>query len=102
MATLDAVQVADRLLEAVNVTHAAISTRSRTVMGLLTDFGRSVNFRWIIVPTGWSSEAARISLVGPPGRIGDRLAPWRESSVTTIICGLRPPEAMRTLAEAGS
>jgi F420-dependent oxidoreductase-like protein len=45
--------------------------------------------------------ADEVSLVGPPERIRDRLAPWRDSGVTTIICGLRQVEAMRTLAEAG-
>ena len=45
--------------------------------------------------------ADEVALVGPAARIRDRLAPWRESGVTTIICGLRQPEAMRTLAEAG-
>jgi alkanesulfonate monooxygenase SsuD/methylene tetrahydromethanopterin reductase-like flavin-dependent oxidoreductase (luciferase family) len=44
--------------------------------------------------------ADEVALVGPPARIRDRLAPWRESGVTTIICGLRQVEAMRTLAEA--
>jgi F420-dependent oxidoreductase-like protein len=41
-----------------------------------------------------------VALVGPAARIRDRLAPWRESGVTTMICGLRQPEAMRTLVEA--
>jgi len=45
--------------------------------------------------------ADEISLVGPPARIRDRLAPWRESGVTTMICALRQPEALRLLAEAG-
>ena len=44
--------------------------------------------------------ADEVSLVGPAARIRERLAPWRESGVTTMICGLRQPEAMRTLAEA--
>jgi F420-dependent oxidoreductase-like protein len=41
-----------------------------------------------------------VALVGPAARIRDRLAPWRESGVTTMICGLRQPEVMRTLVEA--
>ena len=45
--------------------------------------------------------ADEVSLVGPPGRIRDRLAAWREAGVTTLICGTRQVEAMRTLAEAG-
>jgi F420-dependent oxidoreductase-like protein len=44
--------------------------------------------------------ADEISLVGPPARIRERLAPWRESGVTTMICALRQPEALRLLAEA--
>ncbi len=45
--------------------------------------------------------ADEVSLVGPPARIRDRLAAWRESGVTTMICGLRQIEALRTLAETG-
>jgi F420-dependent oxidoreductase-like protein len=45
--------------------------------------------------------ADEVSLVGPPARIRDRLAPWRESGVTTMICGARQAEALRTVAEAG-
>jgi F420-dependent oxidoreductase-like protein len=45
--------------------------------------------------------ADEVSLVGPAARIRDRLAPWRESGITTMICGLRQPEALRTLAAAG-
>jgi F420-dependent oxidoreductase-like protein len=45
--------------------------------------------------------ADEVSLVGPAARIRDRLAPWRESGVTTMICGARQPEVLRTLAEAG-
>jgi len=46
--------------------------------------------------------ADEVSLVGPPARIRDRLGAWREAGVTTLICGTRQVEAMRTLAEAGS
>src|SRR6059036_1435914 len=45
--------------------------------------------------------ADEVSLVGPPGRIRARLAAWREAGVTTLICGTRQAEAMRTLVEAG-
>ena len=45
--------------------------------------------------------ADEVSLVGPPGRIRARLAAWREAGVTTLICGTRQVEAMRTLVEAG-
>jgi F420-dependent oxidoreductase-like protein len=44
--------------------------------------------------------ADEVSLVGPPDRIRARLAPWRESGVTTLVCGARQPEALRTVAEA--
>jgi F420-dependent oxidoreductase-like protein len=42
-----------------------------------------------------------VSLVGPAARIRDRLQPWRESGITTMICALRQPELLRTLAETG-
>ena len=45
--------------------------------------------------------ADEVSLVGPPARIRDRLAAWRDAGVTTLICGTRQVEAMRTLVEAG-
>jgi F420-dependent oxidoreductase-like protein len=45
--------------------------------------------------------ADEVALVGPAARIRDRLAPWRESGVGTMICGTRQVEALRTLAEAG-
>ena len=45
--------------------------------------------------------ADEVSLVGPAARIRDRLAAWRESGVTTMICGLRQVEALHTLADAG-
>ena len=45
--------------------------------------------------------ADEVSLVGPPARIRDRLGAWRESGATTLICGTRQAEAMRTLVEAG-
>ncbi len=43
--------------------------------------------------------ADEISLVGPPERIRDRLAAWRESPVTTLIAGTRDRAALRLLAE---
>src|SRR4029077_6576662 len=43
--------------------------------------------------------ADEISLVGPPERIRDRLAAWRESGVTTLICATMQIEAVRLLAE---
>jgi F420-dependent oxidoreductase-like protein len=45
--------------------------------------------------------ADEVSLVGPAARIRDRLGPWRDSGVTTIICGLRQVEALHTLAATG-
>lgn len=43
--------------------------------------------------------ADEVSLVGPPERIRDRLSAWRESGVTTVICGTMQVEAVRLLAE---
>jgi F420-dependent oxidoreductase-like protein len=43
--------------------------------------------------------ADEVSLVGPPERIRDRLAAWRESGVTTVICATMQIEAVRLLAE---
>jgi F420-dependent oxidoreductase-like protein len=40
-----------------------------------------------------------VSLVGPKERIAERLAAWRETSVTTLVLGTPQPEALRTLAE---
>jgi len=45
--------------------------------------------------------ADEVSRVGPPARIRDRLGAWRESGATTLICGTRQAEAMRTLVEVG-
>jgi len=46
--------------------------------------------------------ADEVSLVGPKERMRDRLAAWRESGVTTLICALMQIEALRTLAEIGA
>jgi F420-dependent oxidoreductase-like protein len=46
--------------------------------------------------------ADEVSLVGPPERIRDRLAAWRESSVQTVVCGTRQIDALRLLAEAAA
>ena len=43
-----------------------------------------------------------VSLVGPKERIRDRLAAWRESNVTTMICATMQIEAVRLLAELGA
>jgi len=45
--------------------------------------------------------ADEVSLVGPKERIRDRLAAWRDSPVTTMICGLMQAEALHAIAEAG-
>ncbi|MBX7160239.1 MAG: LLM class F420-dependent oxidoreductase [Acidimicrobiia bacterium] len=39
------------------------------------------------------------SLCGPAARIADRLEAWKESPVTTLICGTPDPSALRLLAE---
>ena len=46
--------------------------------------------------------ADEVSLVGPPARIRDRLAAWRESGITTMICGTMQVEAVRLLAECAA
>ncbi len=46
--------------------------------------------------------ADEVSLVGPPERIRDRLQAWRESGVTTVVCGTRQIDALRILAEAAA
>jgi F420-dependent oxidoreductase-like protein len=40
-----------------------------------------------------------VALVGPPGRIRDRLDAWRESGVTTLLVGAADAGALRTMAE---
>jgi F420-dependent oxidoreductase-like protein len=40
-----------------------------------------------------------VSLCGPKERIADLLEPWRESPVTTLICGAGQPEALEVMAE---
>jgi F420-dependent oxidoreductase-like protein len=44
--------------------------------------------------------ADEISLVGPAGRIRDRLEPWIKSPVTQLLVGSRDPSALRLLADA--
>ncbi|HVL81052.1 MAG TPA: LLM class F420-dependent oxidoreductase [Actinomycetota bacterium] len=46
--------------------------------------------------------ADEVSLVGPAGRLTERLAAWEESIVTTLLLGTDDPEAMRVLAEAAA
>lgn len=48
------------------------------------------------VPDAFADE---ISLVGPVGRIRERLEAWRESPVTTMIVGANDLSTMRTMAE---
>jgi F420-dependent oxidoreductase-like protein len=42
-----------------------------------------------------------IALVGPKERIADRLAAWRESGATTLLCATPQVEALRSIAELG-
>ncbi len=44
--------------------------------------------------------ADEVALVGPPERIKERLAAWKDSFVTTLLVGTRDPQVLRTLAEA--
>jgi F420-dependent oxidoreductase-like protein len=40
-----------------------------------------------------------VALCGPKERIAERLSRWRESGVGTLICGIRDPRVLRTMAE---
>jgi hypothetical protein len=40
-----------------------------------------------------------IALCGPRERIRERLSAWKASGVTTLICAVRKPEAVRMMAE---
>ncbi|HVV59757.1 MAG TPA: LLM class F420-dependent oxidoreductase [Gaiellaceae bacterium] len=51
---------------------------------------------YALVPDAFVDDVA---LVGPPERIRDRLATWRESGVTTLLVQSRDPVALRTMAE---
>lgn len=48
------------------------------------------------VPLEFADE---ISLVGPPERIRERLAAWKESPVTSLLVSARDPGNLRSLAE---
>jgi F420-dependent oxidoreductase-like protein len=48
------------------------------------------------VPDEFADE---ISLVGPVGRIKERLEAWRETPVTTILVGTRDPEVLQLMAD---
>lgn len=50
----------------------------------------------LAVPDAFADE---ISLVGPPGRIKERLDAWRDTPVTTILVGSRDPDVLRLMAE---
>ena len=41
-----------------------------------------------------------LALVGPPARVRDRLAAWREAAVTTLLVKVRDPAAVRMLVQA--
>lgn len=40
-----------------------------------------------------------VALLGPPERIRDRLEPWRESGITTMVVSAAQPEALQLMAE---
>ncbi len=40
-----------------------------------------------------------VALIGPKERIRDRVAVWKQSPATTLICGIAQPEAIPILAE---
>jgi F420-dependent oxidoreductase-like protein len=50
----------------------------------------------VAVPDALVDEVA---LVGPRARIADRLAAWRESGATALLCSTRQREALRVLVE---
>jgi alkanesulfonate monooxygenase SsuD/methylene tetrahydromethanopterin reductase-like flavin-dependent oxidoreductase (luciferase family) len=41
-----------------------------------------------------------MALVGPPDRIRDRLAAWKESGATTMLVSARDETTLRAVAEA--
>jgi alkanesulfonate monooxygenase SsuD/methylene tetrahydromethanopterin reductase-like flavin-dependent oxidoreductase (luciferase family) len=41
-----------------------------------------------------------IALVGPAGRVRERVAAWKQSGVTDLIVGAGQPEALELLAGA--
>jgi hypothetical protein len=43
-----------------------------------------------------------MALVGPPERIKDRLAAWRDSGATTLLISTRDAATLRAVAEAVS
>ena len=43
--------------------------------------------------------ADEIALCGPPARIRERLAAWRDTPVTTLVAMTRDPAVLRLLAE---
>jgi F420-dependent oxidoreductase-like protein len=67
---------------------------ARTVQRLFLDGNRDAAVA--AVPDALADE---ISLAGPPARIRDRLAAWRESPVTTMLAGTRDRAALQLLAE---
>jgi alkanesulfonate monooxygenase SsuD/methylene tetrahydromethanopterin reductase-like flavin-dependent oxidoreductase (luciferase family) len=48
------------------------------------------------VPDAFADE---ISLVGPPGRIQERLAAWKDTPVTTLLVMTHDKEQLRKIAE---
>ena len=50
----------------------------------------------LAVPDAFADE---ISLVGPPGRIRERLGAWRDSPVTTLLVGNHDPAVLELLAD---
>jgi len=48
------------------------------------------------VPDAFADE---ISLIGPPGRIKERLELWRKSPVTSLLVGGRDPQSLRQIID---
>ena len=52
--------------------------------------------RFRVLPDAFADE---ISLIGPPGRIKERLELWRQSPVTSLLVGGRDPQSLRQIID---
>jgi F420-dependent oxidoreductase-like protein len=77
------------------VSRMGFEDQARTVQKLFMDGRREDAMK--AVP---DELADGIALVGPAGRIAERLTRWVDSPVTHLLAGTRDPAALRVLAEA--
>ena len=77
------------------VSRMGFEDEARTVQELFMDGRREDAMK--AVP---DALADGIALVGPPGRIKERLAHWIDSPVTHLLAGTKDPKALAVLAEA--